>query len=362
MKAGIVTFHFVNNYGGALQAYALRKTIEKNFCQDVGLVDYRHWFIRFTDAVRMLPITTNVRYYGPWFRSFRRMRKRRRKFAAFTARELNLSKRINFTPGLGKLKGQYQILIAGSDQIWNPTITMGLAKPYFLTFADPDCRKISYAASVGQMSDSKKRNLKGYLSKLDAVSIREEVDWLEKSAKFPIEHHIDPTFLLSEKEWRQVATIPRTREKYILTYFMQKNEAAYETVKKIKEATGYKVFDISRYGYKPDCVDKSFVDVGPEEFLGLFASATQVITNSFHGMAFSLIFSKPVDFIPIKRFSGRIEALSELFRLEKEPVNDGEYYHMKYDRETVQGIMAEERKKTYSYLEKEIQAAHDNNK
>ena len=103
-------------------------------------------------------------------------------------------------------------------------------------------------------------------------------------------------------------------------------------------------------------MDRALVDVGPEDFLGLFASATHVCTNSFHGLVFSVIFNKSVDFIPIKRFSGRIEALCELLHLKKVPVNDGAYYHIEYDPEEVQEIIRNERQKTFSYLEKEFKS------
>ena len=351
-KTGIITFHFVNNFGGALQAYALRKYVSDRFCSDTGLVDYRHWFIRFTDAVRMLPITTNFRYYGPWFGAFPKILKRRRKFSAFAKRELQLSDRVNREGGLKKLGEDYQYLICGSDQIWNPTITMGLSKPYFLTFAPEGCRKFSYAASVGTVKPAKQKTMLGYLKDLDAVSIREKVDWIDDEPSLDVHHNIDPTFLLETEEWKFMARLPKKKQKYILTYFMQKNEDSYPTIQAIKNKKNCKVVEISRYGYKADCVDKVMVDVGPEEFVGLFSGASHICTNSFHGLAFGVIFNKSIDFIPIKRFSGRIEALCELLHLTKVPVDGGRYFHIEYDPEEVKTIIAREREKTYSYLEK----------
>lgn len=60
MKIGIITFHFVNNFGGALQAYALRRTISEKCNVEAEIIDYRNWFIRLTDRVRLFPISTNL--------------------------------------------------------------------------------------------------------------------------------------------------------------------------------------------------------------------------------------------------------------------------------------------------------------
>lgn len=357
MKSGIITYHFVNNYGGALQAYALRRYMADNFCADTEVVDYRHWFIRLTDAARMFPITTNARYYGPWFRAFPKMLRRRRKFAGFIKREDNLSKRADFPWQLKSIGSGYRLLICGSDQIWNPFLTFGLAKAYFLRFAPPGCRRISYAASTGGSTRSKDRML-GYIRDLDAVSIRENVDWIEGSEGLSVEHHIDPTMLLTRRDWEQKAVPPKSNEKYILTYFMQMSSEGYSVISKIKAETGYKVYDISRYGYKPDCVDESLVDIGPEEFVGLFQGAQHVCTNSFHGMVFALNFDKTVDYIPIQRFGGRIEKLIELLHMKKVPAAGGAYFHIEYDPDEKNRILEAERRRAYSYLEREVKLAN----
>lgn len=362
LKTGIITFHFVNNYGGALQAYALRRYVSENFCPDTELIDYRHWFIRLTDAVRMAPITPNVRAYGPWLRSFGKMRDRRRKFADFMKRRGNLSPRIDRMGQFKRIDGRYGLMICGSDQIWNPMLTCGLAKPYFLAFPMSGCRRISYAASVGGNVRNREKML-SYVRGLDAVSIREETDWLEGAEGLEkVGRHIDPTLLLTPEEWNEIAVAPEGQEKYILTYFMQRNEGAYAIVEQIKRATGCKVYDISRYGYRPDCVDRCLVDVGPEEFVGLFANAQHVCTNSFHGLIFSLIFNKTVDYIPISRFGGRIEYLCRLLCLKKTPVQGGACYHIEYDPAQKDAILEVERQKTRSYLEKEVELAHDSDR
>ena len=100
MKTGIITFHFVNNFGGALQAYALRRFVSEHFDTEAELIDYRHWFIRLTDNARMLPLTPNPRFYGPWFRVFGQMCGRRRRFSDFMHKEGRLSRPANSNAAL----------------------------------------------------------------------------------------------------------------------------------------------------------------------------------------------------------------------------------------------------------------------
>ena len=185
---------------------------------------------------------------------------------------------------------------------------------------------------------------------MDAVSIREKQEWLEKKADLIPEHHIDPTFLLNDEEWGKICAEPVTEEPYILVYFMQSNNAAYSAVETIKKKLGYPVVDISRYGYAPDFIEKTLVDVGPEDFLGLFKNAAYVCTNSFHGLAFSIIFNKAFSFIPLKRFGYRIDALCDIFQIKRIARDDGAYFDIEYDSDFIEKVIQEERSKALNYI------------
>ena len=359
MKTGIITFHFVNNFGGALQAYALRRFVSRRFDTEARLIDFRHWFIRLTDTARMLPLTPNYHFYAPWLRSFGKMLGRRRKFSEFIRREGNLTARADSMSALEKLAGDFRLLICGSDQLWNPMLTFGLSKPYYLRFGREKCRRISYAVSVGAVRDKDRGQMLDYVKDLDAVSIREPVEWLESA--LPVEHHIDPTLLLEPQEWDDIAVTPHIQGDYILVYFMQMNQSAYRAVADIKAKTGCRVVDISRYGFRPDCVDECLVDLGPAEFVGLFRSAKRVCTNSFHGLVFSLIFGKPVDYVQMHRFGGRVEHLCELFDIQRMPINGGAYYAMDYDLAHRDAVLDAQRQRTRDYLARELKLANDQN-
>ena len=92
LKTGLITFHFVNNFGGALQCYALQRTLKERCDTDVTVIDYRNWFIRFTDFVRMFPVTGNRKEIASGLRTFPQRIGRRRKFKKFNAQNMSLSR------------------------------------------------------------------------------------------------------------------------------------------------------------------------------------------------------------------------------------------------------------------------------
>ena len=349
MKIGIITYHFVNNYGGVLQAYALHEFIKKSFPVECRIIDYRHWFIRLTDGIRSFPVADPTKNYIPWMHTISDRKERVRKFRCFIKTYGDLTSAHYSYRHLKSERDSFDLLICGSDQIWNPLLTFGPAKAYFLKFAGIKTRRISYAASVGKPSCFKNR-IAQYIRELDAVSIRERQKWLEKKIGLMPEQHIDPTFLLNDQDWSKVCAEPVSKDPYILVYFMQSNNAAYSAVESIKKRLGYSVIDISRYGYAPHYIDETLVNVGPEDFLGLFKNAAYVCTNSFHGFVFSIIFRKRLSFIPIKRFGYRIDALCNMFDINRIVRDDGAYYDIEYDPEFTEKVIREERSKAFIYL------------
>ena len=125
--------------------------------------------------------------------------------------------------------------------------------------------------------------------------------------------------------------------------------------RKIKEEMGIKLVEISRYGYNPGFVDETLIDVGPSEFLALFRDADYVCTNSYHGLAFSIIFEKQFCLIPCKRFRARINNLLDLLQIDVN--NDGDDWESltaSYDRDFINEVIEKERNKSIEYLKNSI--------
>ncbi|MCI8650790.1 MAG: polysaccharide pyruvyl transferase family protein [Anaerotruncus sp.] len=359
MRIGIVTFHFVNNFGGALQAYALQKIVEKECDAEAIVVNYHNWFIRFTDSVRILPITTNIKEFISGWSTIRLRLDRLHKFRRFMLEKNKLTSYYASNKVLCNTPPNCDKYICGSDQIWNTAITFTLAKPYFLAFEPESVKKFSYAASFdsNHINPLYATQMGRYINALNNISVRENdgIKVVQELANREAIQLIDPTFLLEKEDWKNLAVLPTIKEPYILLYIMQQDKKVYAYIKQIKDQLGIKVVEISRYGYKPNFIDISLINVGPTEFLGLFQNAAYICTNSYHGLAFSLIFEKEFCLIPCRRFSNRITSLLELLHI-KLPYTDGKCLagSAKYDKVQVKEILNHERKKAIDYLQRNI--------
>lgn len=360
VRVGIITFHFVNNFGGALQAYALRRTVEEECECEAELIDYRNWFIRLCDRVRLLPITTDR---GEFFSGLQTMRDRiarRNRFGLFTRDNNKLSRKYLNHWQLNHNPPGDDKYICGSDQIWNPYLTMGVSTNYFLCFEKNTENRISYAPSFGTDSFGYafERRMRKYLKDIRYLSVREKSgqDLIKRATGRDAVRLIDPTFLLKKAEWSEIGRNPlASKEPYILLYIMQRDMEVYDYVKSIKEKKGLRVVEISRYGYNPGFVDVTLVDVGPAEFLGLFRDAAFVCTNSYHGLAYSIIFEKEFFLMRCKRFRARINNMLDLLHIDL-PDGESEWESLaaSYDKDYVRGIIQEERDKAILYLKNSI--------
>lgn len=357
-KIGLMTFHFVNNFGGALQAYAVRRTVEKNFNAEVNTIDYQNWFIRFTDFVRLFPVTTNPKEILSGIKTMNKRFGRAKKFKAFSKKYHNLTERYNTSKEVERKITGFDKYICGSDQIWNPFITMGVAPCYFLDFEKDQNKKISYAPSFGshKIKEQYWKEVSELIKDFKFLSVREEAgaEFIKELTGKDALRVIDPTFLLTKEEWSEVAVSPERKDPYILLYIMQRDESVYEYARNLKEKTGCKIIEVSRYGYKPDFIDESVIDIGPAEFLGLIKDATYVCTNSFHGFTFSLIFEKEFCLVPCKKFTARTEDLTKLLNLSF--AENGNSPVKTYNKDQVQEKIKIECQNAIKYLADSIEA------
>ncbi|MCQ2518975.1 MAG: polysaccharide pyruvyl transferase family protein [Lachnospiraceae bacterium] len=357
MKIGLITFHFVNNFGGALQTYSLQKYIKNNFNVDsVHVIDYRNWFIRFTDTVRLFPITKNKKAFISGLKTMGQRLHRKKKFDSFLKENVLLSKKYRSSIGLKLCPPKYDGFVCGSDQIWNPIITGGVTPAYYLSFVKNRNRVCSYAPSFGtsKISPIFEKKMKKYISSIGKLSVREHQaaltidEWLDVC---PTEL-IDPTFLIENETWDEISHINvKLPEHYILIYVMQSNYKIYDYAKQIMDIYNLPVVDISRYGYNPGYISQTLIDVGPSEFIYLFKNADIVCTNSYHGLAYSLIFRKKLYLLPCKSFSARIMNLLDLLQIDKSSVCDEDSVNeLIYNPAYVEEVISKKKEEAYIYL------------
>ena len=354
---GLITFHFVNNYGGVLQAYALQRVLEKRG-DEVHVIDYRNWFIKLTDAIRVFPIAKNPAVIKSGIASLKQRKIRIRKINQFIREKMNLTNKFNST-SLYKSAPEYDYYICGSDQIWNPFLTGGVTAVYFLDFVKENRKKIAYAPSMGtnRIPNAFMNKMLKYIDGIDYLSVRERTTaaFLSERINRNIEIMIDPTLLLSKDEWRKIEKkIEGLPEKYILLYMMQGDDNIYRYARLMKEKYNLPIVEISRYGFNPGIANQIYVDVGIEEFLGLFDGATCICTNSYHGFVYSLVFGKEVCLIPSKHFSSRINNLCEMLNISDGKMSTESSLLVDYDKEEVEKIIKQKRENAFAYFEKAL--------
>ena len=324
---GIITFHCADNYGAMLQAFALKSFLCRNgrkaeiILYEPPFLTGRHWWIPYIPDSSFLKCLRNARWgwecHLQMRKDFFRLRYNMKKFRKIYLNP-NSQRKSFFACQLRKLS--YQYYIVGSDQIWNPEITFGLQRVYFGDFKNKLKKKvISYGASLGGDSLDEKYNEKisKLLCNLDAISVREEtaIPYIKKFYMRSVIAVLDPVFLLKKEEWENIEKLPK-REEYILVYVTEFNEKLVDYAKKLSDIKGIQVIELRT------CIGKTSDEfmieytAGPSEFLGYIHKAAYVVTNSFHGVAFSIIYQKKFIAFPHSSRNTRICNLLRKYGLE----------------------------------------------
>lgn len=297
MRIGILTFHRADNFGAALQSYALQTYLEE-LGHEVYIIDYRCKVIEQVYYVlnpKLLMLRKNViKALGDYLfhaRNHTDMALKSMAYKNFRNEYLHL---IDFSDDINKDMDAY---IAGSDQIWNLSLTHGYNNIYFLDFPIQEkTLKISYAASSEASSfpvfAQYKDKIHHALDSFDFLSVREPAlkEELKKYTHKDIRICVDPTFLLEKEYYEKILEKPNERD-YVLIYHMAETEDAVNLADKISRTKGLQVIEIHS-NFKSSSGLRHKKHLGPLQILGYIKNADTVITNSFHGTALSLVFNK----------------------------------------------------------------------
>lgn len=311
MKIGIVTM-ISNNYGALLQCYALQ-TILQRMGHQVVVVN-RKW----GKLPKQYTIKNRLRDLKIYLRAWV---KGKDAFSRFRNSHLLLSKPVHLQKDLLRLNRQLDVVISGSDQVWNGDCMSTMDGYFFLDWVDyPKVRRFSYAASFGkdtfQSSDEHLLLAKQLMQTYDGISVRESSGVVICKNVFGREafNHLDPTLLLEASDYS--ALIPKSsKEKspYVCSYMLDM------TVEKqrIAEYLARNSKSFIRNIYPSVSSNECYIRV--EDWLRTIRDAEYVVTDSFHGMAFSIIFNK--QFVCLnnpKRGSARfVSLLSKLDLLDR---------------------------------------------
>ena len=299
MKIGIITFHRAENYGSVLQAYALNAYIR--YVQpdaEVEEIDYesdaQHDLYRILEKPKSLMSVARLFHSIVYYRALKR---KKEKFTDFINHYIPLSKiHGNITEEVMKeYAAQYDIIICGSDQIWN--IHCADSNDfYFLSFASAHTKKVAYAPSLGldYFSSDEKRIMAKRIGHFDFLSARESsgAAIISSITGKNVTTVCDPVLLFSVKDWIKLShSIKSIEQPYILCYFIGNISGMRQFAKKVKHDTGIsKVIIIMKNLRDIGAGYSTRYDTGPIEFLNLIENASYVITDSFHATCFSLLF------------------------------------------------------------------------
>ena len=308
MNIGILTFHDAHNYGAVLQAYALKKYLE-NQNHNARVINYHH-----SNIEDGFPQSRNKEKLGKTNLEMKFSEKahleRWEKFDDFIKKLTNNEKKVyDSEEELEKIE-DIDIFICGSDQIWNPDITQGLNKGFFLYFKTR-AKKMAYAASMGieKLKDEDEVDFEEYLNGLDFISVREQSLKLysEKFTKKEVIQVLDPTFLLEKEQYNELLHEVEAK-KYLLIYALGPDERLTKLAKYISKEQNLEVIELNDFEEK-DYQFRQISNAGPSDFLSLIKNAEVVITNSFHGTIFSILFEREFYTLTRGNRNSRMESL-----------------------------------------------------
>ena len=376
MKVAIITLPLHTNYGGLLQAFALKRCLTE-IGHEVSVLDLedkmpgpKPFKAPFVYARRMLVRMLKGSAAPEIFRE-RRFREELPVVGANT--ETFISERIapRVVRSFSQLKeGEYDAFVVGSDQVWRPRYFPDVENA-FLAFAKGwDVKRIAYAASFGTSEleyDSEKLSVcADLLSSFDAVSVREESgvrmcsEWFDRE---DVTHVIDPVMLLDVQAYRDMASSAEEHpaKGKLVTYILDDSAHKRSVVDFISRAGGFEVHDVSVRPYDRDLPLEERVVPALEQWLAGFADADFVVTDSFHGCVLAILFHKR--FIAVGNTSrglARLQSLTEMFGLDQrlvqgiDPEDDGEYFLEEPDWMSVEGVLQKRREECLGFLKSNL--------
>lgn len=321
-KTGILTYHTGYNYGASLQAFALQTTLKK-FNIENEIINFeterfkvsREMFGKKPKRVKeVIKIVTRVPY-------MKELLKRQELFDNYTQNCLKISPLYRTEQEVIDHATDYDCIVCGSDQIWNLSqLDAPAANPLFFLNFEKKQKRVAYAPSFGKWVKEAPQHedvfLK-WLKEFDSISVRETsgADYL-RSKGFDCPVVLDPTVLLDADEYDVICAERQIPEKYVLLFSWNCNEDVINAAKKVSRELGLPLYNIVP---PPRAMGKGIqrkLDVGPREFLSMIKYADFVVTNSFHGTAFSTTYKKPYVSIVSGKADPRMESLLTQLGLE----------------------------------------------
>ena len=346
-KISIATYCEWNSYGSVLQALALKKYLSKMEC-NVSLLR-----LKSISATR-LKLYFSGKSLKNGIINFHRfiikkqLERRYRETMDFFKNNFEFQCYSDYSE-LCATPPQADLFIAGSDQIWNPKNDLPF---FYLDFVKEPEKKISYAASMGSLKVPEGK-LTQWLTQIEMfgrVSVREAAvkEFIQDHLSKDVAVHIDPTFLIEKEEWKKEERQYPIKKPYILVYALYWDKKYNKDLKRLHKETGLPIVTITSQ-LQNVYAQRRISNATVQEFLWLIDNAEYVVTSSFHGVAFSIIFQKSFSAIVNPNSSSRICGILKTLGIANPPI--AELNKMpKQNYDYINMLIEKERIKSYQYL------------
>jgi len=311
-KISLITIHVGNNFGSVLQTIASAEFLS-SFGYNVTVIDYwpdrvtyeRYWKDALKSPIKLLwrliyfPIALKNKHI----------------YMSYLKKYCKLSNRITSKQDFVKVCPETDVYVTGSDQVWNSIHNEGFDGHYYFAGFPDDVEKIAFSSSIGRndLDESEKDKVKELLGNYKAISVREDsaVKILETLGIKSIQL-LDPTFMLDRFQWESYMNKRLIKDSYILIYTPYNTvdkEVIYRSARVLSQKYGLKIVTFSWNTKAEKLADMTIKFANPGDFLSLMYHADYVITNSFHGTAFSINLNKQFWALQPSAFSTRIESV-----------------------------------------------------
>lgn len=294
MRICTITCQNADNHGARLQCYALVRYFQKQG-HDVQVIDYRPDYMRGS-RLWYWPGASIKRWAKLFLQIPDRIRAVRRHhcFDKFSKKYIPLTRVYNSIDELRQDPPEADMYVAGSDQIWNTTFPNGTDPGYYLDFGGKSVRRESFAASFAteDIVPSARDFVKDNLKRFDKITVREQSALkILENLGYQGSLQDDPVFLLSAQEWNEIADGTGEGENYVLVYDFYNDDNIKQEALRIAQERDLNIYAVCPM--KLSYADKNYVYSGPETFVSLIKNASCVVSNSFHGTVFAMIYRVP---------------------------------------------------------------------
>lgn len=360
-KAVFITIHVGFNFGSVLQTIATSRILQDHGCEPVCInyipprVTYKRYFADGTASI--VKLLRRIAFFPIYYKADKN-------FYNYVKSHCNLSCKIFTTDDFQAKCPKADVYVTGSDQVWNIKHNEGIDGHYF--FEGITGKKIALSSSIGMtnLPDDYRKYMQSKLSEYDAISVREKsaVNLL-CSMGLNSTQLLDPTLLINKEQWKEYASKKLVDKPYLFVYFpynVENEDTSFKTVRKIADRFKLQVITYSRDSrdcFKKDYIDKTITYANPGDILSLFIHADYVVTNSFHGTAFSINLNKQFWVYMPSKFSTRLVSILELCQLNGRKI-EGIIEDAKIDEiidyTQSNSILDIERTKAHNFLDKNL--------